>query len=87
MPRDQLVLLAGYALAVPFSVYPPGFRRLWRRREPLPIVAEELGAALITAGWLMRRKPVPAAVNAAWGVGLLAAYVVEGRRRRRSLTS
>lgn len=76
-------LVAGYALAVPFSVYVPGFLRLWRRREPLVFAAEELGAALIVAGFAARRSWPAVVVNGGWGVGLAVAWVAEGRRRAR----
>ena len=45
---STVLLVAGNVLAVPFSVYLPGFYRLWRRREPLVFAAEELGMAMIT---------------------------------------
>jgi len=48
-------LAAGYVLAVPFTVFVPGFLRLWRRREPLPYALAQGGAVLITAGY----APVP----------------------------
>lgn len=75
------LLVAGYLLAVPFTLYVPGFLRLWRRREPWVFAAAQVGAALITAGFVLRRDPVGAAVNAAWLVGLAVAYVREGRTR------
>lgn len=83
MSASTAVLAAGYLLAVPFAFYPPGFLRLWRRREPAVIVAEELGALLVTVGWAMKGN-VPAALgNGLWTVGLAAALVAEGRKRAR----
>ena len=84
MRPSTAVLAAGYVLSVPFSVYTPGFLRLWRRREPLVFAAEEVGAALVTAGWAMRGNVPNAAFNAAWTVGLAGAYALEGRKRRRA---
>lgn len=83
MSTDQAVLAAGYTLAVPFSVFVPGFLRLWRRREPALVTAEETGVALICLGWALRRGWLPLAVNAAWGLSLAAAYAAEGRKRAR----
>ena len=77
-------LVAGYALAVPVTVFTPGFLRLWRRREPALLVAAQGGAALVVTGWALRGEAVPALVNAAWFVGLGAAYVAEGRIRARA---
>lgn len=84
MARMQnIVLAAGYLLAVPFSVFLPGFRRLWRRREPAVLATEEVGAALICLGWGLRRNWPAVLVNATWGLGLAAGYAAEGRKRAR----
>jgi len=74
-------LVAGYLLAVPFTLYVPGFRRLWTRREPWVFVTEQVGTALITTGWLMKDRTSAAAPNAVWLLGLSIAYALEGRRR------
>ena len=74
-------LLLGYLLAVPFTLFVPGFLRLWRRREPAVFVVAQTGAALITLGWLVNGNVVSALVNAAWFVGLTVGWVREGRRR------
>jgi hypothetical protein len=74
-------LLLGYVLAVPFTLFVPGFLRLWRRREPAVFVVAQTGAALIALGWLAKGDVLSAAVNAAWFVGLTVAWVREGRRR------
>jgi hypothetical protein len=76
-------LAAGYVLAVPFTLYLPGFLRLWRRREPAVFAAAEVGAVLITAGWAAKGNAPAAAFNAAWTVGLAVAYAREGRKRAR----
>ncbi len=77
------LLVAGYAAAVPFTLFTPGFRRLWRRREPWALAAAEGGAALICAGWAARGAVAPAVTNAAWLLGFGAVYAREGRRRAR----
>ena len=77
------LLVLGYVLAVPFTVWIPGFQRLWKRREVWVLVVEETGAALITLGWTLRGGGVGAAIfNGAWTVGLLAAWLLQGRRLR-----
>lgn len=76
-------LAAGYLLAVPFTVYVPGFRRLWKRREPAVFVTAQVGAALITTGWLLKGRTSSAVVNGSWLVGLSVAYALAGRRRDR----
>lgn len=40
-------LLFGYVLAVPFTLFPPGFLRLWRRREVEVFAVAQAGALLI----------------------------------------
>lgn len=77
-------LLFGYVLAVPFTLFLPGFLRLWRRREVEVFALAQAGALLIALAWLVKGNAVAAAVNAAWFLGFGAAYVVEGQRRRAS---
>ena len=82
MERAGTVLLvAGYAAAVPFTAFVPGFLRLWRRREAWTYALAQGGAAAIVAGWLLRGSVLSAAVNAVWLLGLGVAYAREGRRR------
>jgi hypothetical protein len=76
------VLVLGYAAAVPFTVVVPGFLRLWRRREPWVFALAQGGAVLIVAGWAAKGNVPAATVNAGWVLGLGAAYVREGRKRR-----
>ncbi|GAC1325823.1 MAG: hypothetical protein NVSMB13_09620 [Mycobacteriales bacterium] len=78
-----LVIAAGYLLAVPFTVFVPGFLRMWRRREPVVFVTAEIGAALIAGGFAAKHQWPAASVNAAWLVGFACLYAVEGRKRRR----
>lgn len=78
---SSAVLLVGYVLAVPCTVFVPGFLRLWRRREPLVIAAAEAGAALIAVGWALKGNSPAAAFNGLWAVGLAVGLVLEGRKR------
>lgn len=81
MTAATAALVAGYTLAVPVTVFVPGFLRLWGRREPLLYAAAQGGAALIVAGWAAQGNTPAAVVNGAWLVGFGVAYAVEGRRR------
>ena len=82
MPPSTAVLVAGYVLAVPFTLFVPGFLRLWRRRERWAYACAQGGAALIVLGWLLRGAWPSAAVNAAWLVGFAVAYARAGRLHR-----
>ena len=84
MSVSAAALGVGYVLAVPFTLFLPGFLRLWRRREPWVFATAQLGALLIVVGWALKGGTVAALVNAAWLVGLTAAYVREGRVRARA---
>jgi len=84
MSPSGVGIAVGYVLAVPFTVFVPGFLRLWRRREPALFAVEELGAALIAGGFAAKQRWPAAAVNAAWMIGFAGLYVVEGRKRRRA---
>ena len=81
MSAADTALLLGYVLAVPFTLFVPGFLRLWRRREPAVFAVAQTGAALIALGWFAKGSTASALVNAAWLVGLTVAWVREGRRR------
>ncbi|MBW3640570.1 MAG: hypothetical protein KY451_12105 [Actinobacteria bacterium] len=81
MTFSTAALVAGHALAVPYTLFVPGFLRVWRRREPLPYAAAQVGAVLIAAGWATRGNTVAAVGNVAWLVGFGAAYAAEGRKR------
>jgi len=82
VPLSTAALVLGYVLAVPFTVFVPGFRRLWRRREPWAYACAQGGAALVVAGWAARGAWPAAVVNAAWLVGFGVAYAREGFTRR-----
>lgn len=74
-------LLFGYVLAVPFTLFVPGFLRLWRRREVEVFTVAQIGALVIALAWLAKGNGLAAAVNAAWLVALSVAWALEGRRR------
>ena len=77
------LLVVGYVLAVPLTLFVPGFLRMWRTRDHRLFAVAQTGAALITLGWLLDGAVVPVVVNASWLVGFTVAYVLEGRRRAR----
>ena len=81
MHPSTVLLGVGYVLAVPFTVFVPGFLRLWRRRERWTYACAQGGAALIVLGWAVRGSWPSAAVNAAWLLGFGVAYAREGRVR------
>ncbi len=81
MTPADVALLFGYVLAVPFTLFTPGFLRLWRRREIEVFALAQAGAALIAGAWLAKGNLPAAAVNATWFVGLTVAYVLAGRRQ------
>ena len=74
-------LITGNVLAVPFTLFVPGFLRLWRRREPVVYAAAQGGALLITAGFAAKGNVPAAVVNAGWFLGFGTAYALEGRKR------
>lgn len=84
MTAADTALLFGYVLAVPFTVFVPGFLRLWRRRELEVFATAQVGALVVAAAWLAKGNVVAAGVNAVWFAGLTAAWVREGRRRARA---
>jgi hypothetical protein len=77
-------LLFGYVLAVPFTLFVPGFLRLWRRREPEVFAVAEIGALIITAAWAAKGNAPAAVFNGLWTVGLAVAWTLEGRKRART---
>lgn len=81
MTPSTAALAAGYVLAVPFTLYTPGFLRMWRRREWPVYAAAQSGALLIAAGWLAKGNLPAAGFNAAWMVGFGLVYAAEGRKR------
>jgi hypothetical protein len=83
-PVSLALLVVGYALAVPLTVWVPGFLRLWRRREPLLYAAAQGGAVLIVIGHALRGNVIGVTVNALWLLGFGVAYALEGRTRARA---
>lgn len=81
MTAADALLAVGYLLAVPFTLFLPGFLRLWRRREPWVFATAQAGALLLVLGWALRGATASAAVNGVWLVGLTVAYLREGRSR------
>jgi hypothetical protein len=73
--------LVGYALAAPFTLYPPLFKRMWNDRDLRLLATQELGVALIVLAWAARRNVPAVVVNGGYGVGLALAYARAGRRR------
>lgn len=78
------LLVIGLALSVPFTIWVPGFRRLWRRREPLVFATAQLGAVLLALAYALKGKPIGVLTNGGWAVGLTVAYALEGRKRARA---
>ena len=72
--------LVGYALAVPFTVYPPLFKRMWHTRDLRLLAVQETGVALIVLAWAARRNVPSVVVNGGYGLGLAIAYARAGRR-------
>ena len=56
-------LLFGYVLAVPFTVFVPGFLRLWRRREVEVFATAQVGALLVALAWAAKGNAAAAAFN------------------------
>ena len=83
MRATDAVALAGYALATPFVVWMPLFRRMWRGDLRL-LAVQELGVVLIVVGWAARGEAVAVVLNAGYGTGLAAAYAWAHRRSRSS---
>ena len=80
----ETALLFGYVLAVPFTLFVPGFLRLWRRREIEVFATAQAGALVIAAGWLALGHVGAAVINGLWFSGLSIAWVLEGRKRAAS---
>ena len=80
LPADALAL-TGYALATPFCVYPPLFKKMWNGRRHDLFAVQELGVALIVVGWALRGDRGGALVNGLYGVALAGAYALRAGRR------
>ena len=74
-------LLFGYVLVVPFTLLPPGWLRLWRRREVELFATVLVGLAVVTGAWLARGSAPVAVLHAAALAGLAVAWRRAGRRQ------
>ncbi|MCW2606170.1 MAG: hypothetical protein JWO60_863 [Frankiales bacterium] len=79
LPADA-VALTGYALATPFCVYPPLFKKMWNGRRHGLFAVQEAGVAMIVTGWALRGDKGAAYGNAAYGVALAVAYAARAGR-------
>lgn len=83
--RLRLVLhVAGYPVAI---VVIARLKAVFRERRTSWFVAEEAATAAIVGGWALIARWPAVVVNAVWGVGLAAAWIVTGRRHRRPTAS
>lgn len=80
MSAIDTALLFGYVLAVPFTVFIPGFLRLWRRREVEVFATAQAGALIIALAWAAKGNAAAAILNASWFTGLSVAWLLAGRR-------
>lgn len=80
LPADALAL-TGYALAAPFCVYPPLFKKMWNGRRHDLFAVQELGVVLIVVGWSLRGDKGGAIGNGVYGIALAAAYLALAPRR------
>jgi len=78
------LLVVGFLLSVPFTIWVPGFKRLWRRREPLVFATAQLGAVLLAVAYALKGQRIGVLTNGGWAIGLTVAYVREGIKRARS---
>ena len=84
MTPSTATLVSGYVLAVPFTLFTPGFLRLWRRHEPWAYAAAQGGAVLIAASFVAKGNVPAAVVNGGWLLGFGVAFALEGRKRSRA---
>jgi hypothetical protein len=75
------LLVTGYVLAVPLTLFTPGFLRMWRRREPAVFAVHEVGVGLIVGVLATKGAVAGTLINGSWLVGFTAAYCLEGRKR------
>jgi hypothetical protein len=75
----DVLLVIGYPLAVGVLTR---LRPVLVERRAWWFTTLEAATASITAGWLIRGRPVAAALNGAALVGFALAWVITGRRRR-----
>jgi hypothetical protein len=73
----SVLLVIGYPLALGVLVR---WRPVLAERRVWWFVALEAATASITAGWLLRGRPVPAALNGAALVGFAVVWLITQRR-------
>ena len=79
MDRLRLALhVVGYPVAI---LVIARLKAVFRERRTSWFLAEEGATAAIVAGWAIAGRTPAVVVNALWGVGLAAAWLVTGRRR------
>lgn len=74
----SVLLVIGYPLALGVLTR---LRTVLRERRVWWFATLEAATASITAGWLLHRRPVPAALNGAAFIGFAMAWLITGRRR------
>jgi len=77
--RASVLLVIGYPLALGVLAR---LRVVLAERRVWWFAALEAATATITAGWLLHRRPLPAAINGAALVGVAIAWLITGRRAR-----
>ena len=80
MDAVDLALLFGYVLVVPFTLFVPGFLRLWRQREVELLATVLVGLAVVTAAWAADGRAALAGAHAVLLAGLTVAWVRAGSR-------
>ena len=80
MRATDWAALLGYAVATPFVVYPPLFKRMWNARDTRLLALQEAGVVLVVLGWAGRGNVPSVVVNGAYGLTLAGAYAYAGRR-------
>lgn len=76
MSPELPVLIAGYGLAVPGTLFSP---RIMRERKLPAFVALELGTAMIVCGWAIHGRDAGVAINAAAFAGFAGWWLAAGR--------
>lgn len=79
-PRNvaaSVLLVIGYPLALGVLIR---LRPVLAERRVWWFAALEAATASITAGWLLHRRPLPAAINCAALLGFAIAWLITGQR-------
>lgn len=75
----SVLLVIGYPLALGVLAW---LRPVLAERRVWWFAALEAATASITAGWLLHRRPLPAAINGAALIGFAIAWLITGQRTR-----